>query len=373
MIIAVDARDLSNKELRGIGNYLLTMLQALLVAKPAWRFILLSNRPLNIFVQQILSQYKNVEIKIKQPLITIKSSIWALLYLPKIISSTHADFFWEPAPFYPLKCKIRLIVTVHDVVHKEFYHTMKLTSKIYYKIFADRAINRADKLWANSNYTKYMIDKYYPKRKCKDIVVGCSINMKFYKKIEIDKQEKVRLLEKIKIQQELKLLLFVGTLEPRKNLKYLLSLMPSLAKRGYQLIVVGGNGWGKTEIADIVNAKEYPRKNVCFPGYLTNEELLFLYNIADCYVSTSLNEGFGSPQLEAIACGIPVVTANNSAMSEVVGGAGILIDGWEKDKWINGIEYAINNKDELVSHYAKKVKDYNPDLIAERIINYIEN
>jgi glycosyltransferase involved in cell wall biosynthesis len=298
--------------------------------------------------------------------------IWALICISKIIKELHVDILWEPTTFLPLGCKVKTIVTVHDVVNKEHPQTMNLLMRIMFDVFHPIAIRKADKIWANSQYTVDMINKYYPKRRCRETEIGDSIDMNFYKLIEVSIKAKRQLLETLGIIEEVKLLLFVGTLEPRKNLKHLLSLMPLLAKKGFELIIVGGKGWGSAEIADIINEKDYPKQKIHFAGYLTNEELLSLYNIVDCYVSTSLNEGFGMPQLEAIACGVPVVTADNSAMREVVSDAGVLVAGWDKDFWIECIEEAVNNKKDIISRYPQKLKEYDWNTIAERIAKYIE-
>ena len=103
-------------------------------------------------------------------------------------------------------------------------------------------------------------------------------------------------------------LFFVGSFQPRKNLPFLLSLMPDLYKKGLQLLVVGGKGWKNTSISEIINSPGFPSEAVVFAKFVTNEQLADLYKIAECFVSTSLNEGFGLPQLEALKCGCPVVT-----------------------------------------------------------------
>ena len=87
-------------------------------------------------------------------------------------------------------------------------------------------------------------------------------------------------------------ILFVGSLEPRKNLQFLLSLMPEVYKRiGRQLVVVGAKGWKNSGIREIVESNDFPRQSTVFCGYVSNEELARLYNMADCFVSASLNEG----------------------------------------------------------------------------------
>ena len=95
------------------------------------------------------------------------------------------------------------------------------------------------------------------------------------------------------------------------------------------------------------------------------------YNIADCFVSSSLNEGFGLPQLEAISCGCPVVTANNSGMIEVSLGAGILVDGWDSQNWVDKIVWASNNKNIIITNYDEKLSHYDWNNIIVGLMKFI--
>jgi glycosyltransferase involved in cell wall biosynthesis len=122
--------------------------------------------------------------------------------------------------------------------------------------------------------------------------------------------------------------LYVGTLEPRKNLVRLLNAYHAARLRGVEwpLVLAGGKGWMYEEIFQRVkdlNLSQYVR----FPGYVLYEELPLWYNAASAFVYPSLYEGFGLPVAEAMACGCPVLTARNSSLVEVAGNAAILVDG----------------------------------------------
>jgi glycosyltransferase involved in cell wall biosynthesis len=122
-------------------------------------------------------------------------------------------------------------------------------------------------------------------------------------------------------------ILFVGTLEKRKNVPTLLKSFYKLKKSKveHKLVVVGGKGWKYTKIFDLI--EELNLKNeVIFTDYVSDKYLVKLYNAADLFVYPSLYEGFGLPPLEAMACGCPVITSNTSSLPEVVGDAGIMIN-----------------------------------------------
>jgi glycosyltransferase involved in cell wall biosynthesis len=123
-------------------------------------------------------------------------------------------------------------------------------------------------------------------------------------------------------------LLFVGNVEPRKNLVGLLRAYDSLRRgrrRGPALVIAGGAGWKNRAILDAMAASPYTA-DIRIVGYVPEGELAALMNGAIAFVYPSLYEGFGLPPLEAMACGTPVITSNRSSLPEVVGDAALLVD-----------------------------------------------
>jgi glycosyltransferase involved in cell wall biosynthesis len=124
-------------------------------------------------------------------------------------------------------------------------------------------------------------------------------------------------------------ILFVGILQPRKNVTTLLRAFSLLVRekvdRGLTLVIAGGKSWGYQEIFETARALNL-RDRVRFTGFVEDEDLAELYRGARLFVYPSLYEGFGLPIVEAMASGVPVITANTSSMPEVAGGAAVLID-----------------------------------------------
>lgn len=120
-------------------------------------------------------------------------------------------------------------------------------------------------------------------------------------------------------------ILYVGTVEPRKNLPLLIRAYAALAQTiaAPQLVIVGRNGWMYEEVYHLVKALQLGER-IRFTGYIPGEDLPIVYNLAQIFVYPSLYEGFGFPPLEAMACGTPVITTAVSAMEEGVGDAGLL-------------------------------------------------
>jgi glycosyltransferase involved in cell wall biosynthesis len=137
-----------------------------------------------------------------------------------------------------------------------------------------------------------------------------------------------RLLEIVRTKHKLpeSFILYVGTVEPRKNLPLLLCAFAGLLRRGtpYYLVVVGKLGWMYEDVFKLIDELGIKEK-VRLTGYFPQEDLSSVYQLADIFVYPTSYEGFGLPVLEAMACGTPVITSNVSSMPEFVGNAGILI------------------------------------------------
>lgn len=373
MKIAIDGRSLTSRP-TGVANYLINALNSMTLNLNNYKFYLFVHKNISKEAEERIVYRENLEI-IKEPFFIFKDKglVWYLLKASRVINELNPDYFWAPATLLPpfLNSKIKTIVTVHDLVYKEFNDTMAFTNKISNYIFADFSIKKADFIWSVSNYTKKKLSEHFPGIQEKDIFVGSSIDKELFRMIQLDEVEKNNFLENHNLNN--KFLLFVGTLEPRKNLKFLLSLMTELSKLGYKLFVVGCKGWGDTEIKKIVENEKFPKQDVIFAGYLKTEELIKAYNLASVYVSTSCNEGFGLPQLEAMSCGCPVVTAHNSAMIEVVEGAGITVKGWGKKDWINSIEKVYNNRNIYKRKCLKRANEYNWENIINNFEEFITN
>ena len=336
--IAVDCRPFT-VPLTGIGSFLRNALDTFIRVHPEMRIILFSPVPFHESLARDYSKFGNVEV-IVEPFISPKNLqiVWYGIKLPFLLRRFNVDVLYTAQPQLPLffLSRIRKVITVHDVVNIEFADTMTFSNRLLNKVFFSRSLRKADALWFNSEYTKGKVLAYYPKLSSKPNIVGLSINTELFRRQGLSPEHKRAVLAAHGVTDG-RTILFVGSLEPRKNLTFLLSLMPELYRRGVRLLVVGARGWKNSDIAAFVQNPSFPKESTVFCGYVSDEELVKLYNSVDCFVSTSRNEGFGMPQLEAMFCGCPVVSPNNSAMTEVVGGRGMLIDGWYRDHWVDRI------------------------------------
>ena len=143
-------------------------------------------------------------------------------------------------------------------------------------------------------------------------------------------------------------LLFVGTLEPRKNLARLVAALETLGDSVPLLVVVGAAGWGDIKVDSIINNKSKTSTRVKFLGFVEASDLGVLYSNASAFCYPSLMEGFGLPILEAMSCGAPVVTSRGSSTQEVAGDAGVLVDPLDLSSIADGVVKALSQKNTLV-------------------------
>lgn len=351
-----------SRRMTGIGSNARNIVDAIIKYRPDIDLIIITPRRFHPnYGEWEMSLDKKV---IYCPMIDSKipSTLWYNFYTWIILKNQKADIFFTPTTQYPLltNTKTKYIITVNDLVCKEFPETMEWKSRLMDFLVFDRAVKKAKRIWAISEYSHQTVCDFYKGCDNKKFFVGISVD-NIYRPLKLVDSEKDVLLQGFGLKG--RFILFVGSVEPRKNLQFLLKIAPMLYKAtGVQTLIVGANQWGKTR-------DDYDKEAVVFVRrFVEKEDLVKLYNIAACYVSTSLNEGFGMPQLEAMKCGCPVVSPNNSAMTEVVSGYGTLVDGWDEETWINAI---INEMGRDHTPYSGETYDWKH--ITDNFIKFCES
>ena len=257
--------------------------------------------------------------------------LWFRLHVPLRIETWTGplDLFHAPDFFLPpLRSKTRSIVTIHDLSFVREPETvmpgmgMPLNSRV------PRSVARADHVIAVSEATRQDLIELYgtPPEKITTLYHG--VNSAFRPVNEPVHLAAIR--QKYKLEDR-PFILSVGTIQPRKNYQRLIQAFARLAAP-LDLVIVGSNGWGYEPIFAEVE-KQGLSQRVHFPGFVSDADLPALYSAAELFVYPSLYEGFGLPALEAMACGTPVIAANRSALPEVVGKAGLLVDPLDVAAW----------------------------------------
>ncbi|MBO6658525.1 MAG: glycosyltransferase family 4 protein [Pseudomonadales bacterium] len=309
MKIAVDARPLS-APLTGIGRYTYSLLQQLTKSEHEW--YLYSDRP----ILSELPKAQNVNIRVGNAQGGTPGSLrWAQWQYVKWARSDGIDVFWSPRHHLPLLLpkEIRSVVTIHDLVWKRYPETMQRKNFWLEKLLMSPSIRMSDRIICVSDFTFKEINHFYPNATDRCVVIHEAA----------DNLTSPAEGEKV---PEAPYLLFVGTMEPRKNLKTLLEAYAELkAKEVPQLLIVGADGWGSLKIENLVRDLNIANR-VAILGYVTESELNDLYRNAKCLLMPSLYEGFGLPALEAMNHGTPVIYSENTSLAEVVGPGGIPVN-----------------------------------------------
>lgn len=227
----------------------------------------------------------------------------------------------------PPGVKGKRIAFIYDMAYKSCPETVYIKTRKWLNISMPSTIRRADKIVTISQFSKIEIMKYFKFNEDDIIVIPMGVNRILYHnnytEVEINCVK-----EKFKLEGEY--FLYLGTLEPRKNIVSIIEAYHVLqTERGMhhipKLVLAGRKGWMYEEIFEKV--KSYGlENNVIFTGYVEEQEAPILMKGAMCFLFPSVYEGFGMPPLEAMACGTPVITSNTSALPEVVGSAGIQVD-----------------------------------------------
>ena len=332
--IAVDARSLSEK-ITGISRYTVETLSRMSMYGHRW--YLYSHRPL-LYLDRLGS---NIHVRHYNWQSRMSRMLWAQTVLPYWVRQDNVDLFWSPAHRIPkyLPRKIARVVTIHDMAWKHVGQTMRPLSRWMDKALMPMAVRLADRVICVSSHTARDIASEFsiPEDKTRVVHLGTTL-FKKSKEAEISSEFKVILNRPY--------FLFVGTLEPRKNLSRLISAyaqLPEATKDIADLVVVGGAGWGR------VDPEGWSRQHgvshrVKVLGYVTDAQLFTLYSNALFLAMPSLYEGFGLPLLEAMSKGIPVLTSNVSSMPEVAGEAAILVDPLSVESISDGLKKLLWNE-----------------------------
>lgn len=236
------------------------------------------------------------------------------------------------------------VVTIHDMVYKAFPETMNSKTRILLNLAMNKSMKRADAVVTDSEFSRSEIMKYFPQYRDKVEVVPCGVDCDMFKPIQ-DRS----IIEKVKANHNIKgkYFLYLGTLEPRKNLTRLVKAYEILSRRKEDcplLVLAGGKGWLYDEIFEEVNKSGLGDK-VIFTQYIPGEEICPLMNGAEAFVFPSLYEGFGMPPLEAMACGTPVIVSGSASLPEVVGDCGLIVDAYSEESIADAMGKIADNEE----------------------------
>jgi glycosyltransferase involved in cell wall biosynthesis len=246
--------------------------------------------------------------------------LWEQVIQPWAARRAGLDLLHCPAFVGPLVGSVPFVVTVHDLSYLLFPEGFRGRNRTYLRILTQRSVRRARRVIAVSESTRQDLVRLYGLAPDRVDVVHNGVDPGFR---PLPREEVATFRAKRALPEQF--LLFVGTLEPRKNIVRLVEAYAGLPKPRSPLLLVGGKGWFYDQVFARVEELELVNE-VRFVGYVPEDELPWWYNAATALVYPSLYEGFGLPALESMACGTPVVTSTSSSLPEVMGQAGIQVE-----------------------------------------------
>lgn len=241
------------------------------------------------------------------------------------LRSQQVDILHCPAYILPWHRNVPGIVTVHDTIALDFPAYCPAVSQAWFRFALPRSICHATKIIAVSHTVKKDILRRFPTVPAEKIeVIYHGINEIFRKMPSVEKLGEVH--RKYWLPE--KFILFVGNIEPKKNIVRLTDAFLRLIKYAdipHSLVIAGRFAW---KYRDVLQKAAFQGNNgrILFPGYVAQSDLPAVYSLADMFVFPSLYEGFGIPPLEAMACGVPVIVSNAGALPEITAGNALLVD-----------------------------------------------
>lgn len=328
MTIAIDIRALGGGLQGGIQEYILQLLPELVNLDRNIKFKLFFNsRHQRISPDSQWLKQDNVELvqtSLSNQWLMARTGWFARPFLDELVGG--ADVWFSPH-FFPvaLSKHCQLVTTFHDlswVRHPEFF-SWRQRLWHHWLVNPHTLAQRAKQIIAVSQSTKADIVELYHLPSEKIAIIHSGIGADFFQ--PVNEAELITVQKKYYLPKDF--FLFLGTLEPRKNIAGIITAFLDLkTKRSIpetvELVLAGGTGWQYKELLTLAR----DRKDIKFIGAPDSADRPALYRLAKVFVYPSWFEGFGFPPLEAMACGTPVITSNNSSFPETSGPASLMIN-----------------------------------------------
>ena len=368
MIIGIDGNEANIEHKVGIGEYAYQLLckfheMASQRKDLKFRIYLKFNPRTEMPVSMENWQYRIVGPK----------KFWTQIGLPLklFIEAKKPDVFFSPSHYAPRFSPVPTAISIMDL---SYIHFPELFTKhdLYQLVnWTKYSAKNARKIFTISNYSRDDIIKAYGKEP--GDVITTYLGIKQTENVKLKTQDMEDLRKKFGIDSEY--ILFVGTLQPRKNIAKLIEAFSKLKTKNIKLVVVGKKGWLWEEIIQAPE-KYNVVERVKFLDFVSDEDLPGLYKNATCFVLPSLYEGFGLPVLEAMKQGCPVLISNVSSLPEVGGDAALYFNPNDSDDIAQKIDQVISDeklRKEMTEKGYNQIKKFSWEKTAKQTLQALED
>jgi glycosyltransferase involved in cell wall biosynthesis len=366
--IGIDGNEANVENRVGIGEYafqLLTYFEKISLENTQIKFcIYLKHQPSS----DLPSVREGWRYEIIKP-----EKLWTQIGLPLYLylHPKALDIFFSPTHYAPRFSPIPTVVSVMDVSYLHFPETFAKKDLYQLETWTKYSVKNAAKVFTISEASKNDIMKFYQKKS--DDVVVTHLGIK-----DIDADKRTKSMEEIHKKYNLSknYFLFVGTLQPRKNITRLIEAFSLLKKKNpeIELVIVGRKGWKYDDILAAPEKYEV-KESVLFLDFVPDEDLPSLYGNALAYILPSLYEGFGLPVLEAMKYDCPVITSDCSSLPEAGGDAALYVNPEDVKDIAEKMETIANNNDlrqELIKKGHEQVKKFSWEKTAQETLAVLE-
>ncbi|MDP3057381.1 MAG: glycosyltransferase family 1 protein [bacterium] len=396
MIIGIDLRAIGQGKYSGVEEYALNLLNALFSIDHKNKYLLfssgqsISNRYLD-FSQKAKKNNSNIDLcrsSIPNRILNASFKVFSWPKIDKLMNG--ADIVFEPNINLLPSFKAKKVVTFHDLSFEKYSNFFSPKQIFWHNFVNPKKIAReADFIIAVSESTKNDLREIYgiPKEKIKVIYSGVSscapLSPKAsegHSKTTEDKGSKIKEI-KIKYNLPEKYILYLGTIEPRKNIIGLIRAFELFKKShspsalSHKLLIAGSKGWLCEDIFYAAGHSAW-KDDIIFTGFIADEDKAYLYNLASLFVYPSFYEGFGFPPLEAMASDVPVITSDCSSLPEVVGVSAIMVNPYNSGQLARAMEEVLGNeklREKMILKGREQAKKFSWNKCARETLEIFES
>lgn len=364
MKIGVMLRTIDEKQ--GIGIYTQNLMDHLLPLDKENEYILFYRNP------EFLGRYAQYD-HVSEKLVTAPNKlIWDQVKIPLEAKREKVDLIFHTKFTVPLLTRCKTVMVLHGSEWFVYPQAYKLLDRNYIRVMMSRYCKKANFIISNSEMTKqdFVNILGVNQNKIQTAYFGFDSGFKPI-------GDKI-FLEKIRRQYHLpeKFILFVGRIYSGKNFGNLVQAFSKLhTGLPHKIVVAGHPRYGYER--DLAKIEELDlQEKILFTGWVPQEDLVALYNLADLFILPSFYEGFGIPVIEAMACGCPVIASDAGALPEIAGGAALLIDPYNPDDLAEAIRKVLTEdrlRKELVERGLKRAREFSWEKCAKETLDVLDN
>lgn len=379
MRIAIDIRNVG-KGRTGDEVVFFNLIKSLAVLDHKNEYLLLTDRNPKTD-EQLQKSINSMNLSVNFKVVPLREKganrfLWNSWILSKYLRKNPVDILQVQyiTPFF-ISRKIKIVTIVHDVSFKVFPELIGKTDLFFLNILMPLSLKRADKIIGVSQFTASEIMKYYAIAENKIDWIYNAVADNFTKSISEEQLEAVR--KKYNLPQNF--ILYIGTLQPRKNLPALIEAYVKISiatRKDLKLVLAGGKGHNFDARIDEYIKNYSLQDHVFLPGFIDEADKPALFKLARIFCFPSLYEGFGIPIIEAMTLGIPVLVSNIPSHKEVIGNAALAFDVDNADDFAQKLTQLIANellRAELIQKGREQIAKFSWLQTAEKMLWIYEN